>query len=214
MHPYVFLFVGLTLLFNFVPAVADESTPAANQWSQWRGPTNVGTADPTATPPTTWSETENVRWKTALPGLGHSSPIVWADKVFVTTAVAEGETQPPKFSGAPGAHDNLPVRQSHSFLALALNREDGKIEWKVKLENVMPHEGAHNTASLASASPATDGQHLYVCFGSHGLGCLDFAGNIIWKRSLGRMNSKHGHGEGATPALFENRLIVNWDHEG
>lgn len=197
--------------------LSDPTTPIAvapTDWPQWRGPLGSGAAHAGANPPATWSESENVLWKKSLPGLGHSTPVVFRDYVFVTTAIAKGEKQPPKFSGAPGAHDNLPVTQAHSFEVLALARESGQILWQRQLHHAMPHEGAHHTASLASASPATDGQHVYVCFGSHGIGCLDFEGHVVWKRDLGRMHSKHGHGEGATPALFGDRLVVNWDHEG
>jgi len=202
--------VAILLLLLFLDFAEAEETG----WTQWRGPTGTGAAVKDANPPETWSETENIRWKTKLPGLGHSSPVVAGDLVFVTTAIPQGETQPSKFSGAPGAHDNLPVKQAHSFVTIAINRDDGKIAWQTKLGNAMPHEGAHNTASLASASPSTDGKHVYVSFGSHGFGCLDLQGNIVWQKSLGRMNTKHGHGEGASPALFGDRLVVNWDHEG
>ncbi len=200
------------LLYLFLCAF--DASAEEPGWTQWRGPSGTGAATNDATPPVTWSETENIRWKTKLPGLGHSSPIIAGDLVVVTTAIPEGKKQAPKYSGAPGAHDNLPVEQAHSFVTIAVNRVDGKIAWSTKLNNSMPHEGAHNSASLASASPATNGKHIYVSFGSHGLGCLDLTGKIVWQKSLGRMNTKHGHGEGATPALFDDRLVVNWDHEG
>lgn len=193
---------------------SENATTSSQDWPQWRGPTGTGAADPSAKPPTTWSESVNLRWKTAIPGLGHSSPIVLGSRVFVTTAVADGETQPPTFSGAPGAHDNLPVRQAHSFYVLALDRKTGDILWKSKLANVMPHEGGHHTGSLASASPVADDLHVYASFGSHGIGCYDMAGKLVWSRNLGRMQSKHGHGEGASPLLYDGRLFVNWDHEG
>ena len=191
-----------------------EANPAEpSHWPQWRGPTGTGAADD-AEPPIDWSETENVRWKVALPGRGHSTPVVWGDRVFVTTAEPFGDQLPPRTSGAPGAHDNRSVTQRHRFVLLCLQRRDGKTLWRRDLHEALPHEGGHNTASLASASPLTDGHHVFAFFGSHGLFCLDLNGTPVWNKQLGRMNSKHGHGEGASPVLYKQTLIVNWDHEG
>ena len=189
-------------------ASAQETT----NWPQWRGPNGTGVA-PDADPPTTWAPSQNVRWKTALPGRGHSTPIVWGDRVFVTTAIPFGEKLPAKMSGRPGAHDNLPVDSAHQFVVIAINRADGSILWQTKVQQAVPHEGGHYTASLASASPATDGKHLYAFFGSYGLYCLDTEGKVLWRKQLGKMHSKHGHGEGSSPALRGDTLIVNWDHE-
>ncbi|MFK7766002.1 MAG: PQQ-binding-like beta-propeller repeat protein [Mariniblastus sp.] len=184
-----------------------------NNWGQWRGPLGTGASE-TATPPIQWSETENVRWKVELPGLGHSTPVVWEQTVVVTTAIPFGEKFPPIADGAPGSHDNLKVSQKFKFVAIAFNRADGKIKWERELHSAIPHEGAHVSASLASASPVTDGKHIIVSFGTYGIYCLDFSGNVVWKKSLGKMNTKHAHGEGASPGLHGDTVIVNWDHEG
>ena len=182
-------------------------------WPQWRGPRGSGVA-PHADPPTQWSEEENIRWKIELPGRGHSTPVVWGDLVFVTTAIPYGDALPPRESDAPGAHDNLPVTHRHEFVVLAINRSDGAIAWKTTVNRALPHDQGHYTASLASSSPVTDGEHLFTFFGSHGLFCLDLAGNVVWQTDLGQMQTKHGHGEGSTPALYGDTLVVNWDHEG
>lgn len=183
------------------------------EWPQWRGPRGTGVA-PRANPPVEWSESRNVRWKTDLPGLGHSSPIVWRHRVFLTSAVPVGEKLESRYSGAPGAHDNLPVTQRHQFVVLAVDRKSGRIVWEETLKTALPHEGGHYTGSLASASPVTDGEHLFAFFGSQGLYCLNFDGELRWEKDLGRMNSKHGHGEGSSPALHGDTIVVNWDHEG
>ena len=86
--------------------------------------------------------------------------------------------------------------------------------WQRALHEALPHEGAHFSASLASASPVTDGQHIYFFFGSYGLYCLDYEGNTVWSKQLGTQNTKHGHGEGSSPVLHNNSLVINWDHEG
>ena len=195
-----------------LPVVADDES-ALDYWPQWRGPLGTGVA-PNADPPVTWSERRNIRWKVALPGRGHSTPIIWGDRVFLTTAVPHGEALQPRYSGAPGAHDNLPVTRHHKFVVLAISRRDGEIVWQRTVSEGHPHEGGHYTGSLASASPVTDGEDLFAFFGSHGLYCLDLEGRLRWKIDLGRMRTKHGHGEGSSPALYGDTLIINWDHQG
>lgn len=206
--------VRLTVIVVWLVAIGISSIAAVDaHWPQWRGPNGTGAATVDATPPTTWTDTENVAWKTAIPGRGHSTPIIWGDRIFLTTAIPTGRKLAPKMSGRPGAHDNLPVDSAHQFVVIAINRDDGAIAWQKPVHEVVPHEGGHNTASLASASPVTDGQNVYAFFGSHGLFCLDFDGNVVWEKQLGKMHSKHGHGEGSSPALFDGTLLVNWDHE-
>ena len=185
---------------------------APMNWPQWRGPSGTGVAID-ADPPTEWSETKNIRWKTPLPGRGHSSPIVFGDRVFVTAAVPVGPKLPPRPSGRPGAHDNLPVDHEYRFVVIAINRADGSVVWEKTVHQAVPIEGGHYTASLASASPVTDGVHVFAYFGSHGLYCLDFDGNLVWEKQLGEMHTKHGHGEGSSPALSDDTLLINWDHE-
>lgn len=207
-----FVSVLLTLA-SCMPLVGDDAQDRQNTWPEWRGPIATGFA-PNADPPTEWSESKNVAWKTRIPGLGHSSPIVWGDRVFLTSAVPIGAAMEPKFSGAPGAHDNLPVTHRHEFRFVAVDRSSGKIVADRNLRTALPHEGAHYTSSLASASAVTDGKHVFVSFGSQGVYCVDIDGNVKWEKQLGKLNTKHGHGEGSSPTLFEDTLIVNSDHEG
>ena len=191
------------------PARADRLA----QWPNWRGPLSTGVA-PLADPPTEWDETKNICWRTAIPGFGHSSPVVWNDRIFVTSAIPVGDALPPRPSQAPGAHDNLPVTHHQRFVVLAVDRLSGDIAWQTTVGELLPHETWHVSASAASASPVTDGEHLFAFFGSYGLTCLDFEGTIVWQQDLGDMFVKHGHGEGASPALYGETLVVNWDHEG
>lgn len=192
------------------PSLGEE----VSHWPHWRGPTMNGAAAAMANPPITWSESRNLRWKTPLSGLGHSTPVIWGDRIFLTTARPIGEPlERPVPDTAPGAHDNHPVTNRYQFVALAVDRVGGRILWEKSLHEALPHEGAHYTASLASASPAADGRHVFVFFGSYGLYCLDHDGGVVWQKSLGRMRSKHGHGEGSSPVLSGDMLVVNWDHE-
>ncbi len=199
--------VAITMLIS-LGAVANDS----QNWPQWRGPEGNGVAED-ARPQTEWSATENISWKTALPGRGHSTPVIWGDRIFLTTAIPVGEKLPPKMSGRPGEHDNLPIDSEYQFVVLAVSRDSGKILWTKVVHQAVPVEAGHYTASLASASPVTDGERVYAHFGSHGLHCLDMDGNILWQKEFGVMHSKHGHGEGASPALHGDSLIINWDHE-
>ena len=180
-------------------------------WAQWRGPLGAGFA-PNAQPPIEWSETKNIRWKTELPGKGHSTPVVWGDRIFLTSAIPQGEQVKPRFV-RPGAHDNFDMTQKHEFIVLAVDRKTGKIVWKETVHKAVPHEAGHISASLASASPVTDGERMFAFFGSYGLYCLDTAGKLLWKKELGEMHTKHGHGEGSSPALHGDTLIINWDDE-
>ncbi len=198
-----------------LPSAADALETSTDErdlyWPQWRGPLATGVA-PHADPPVRWSETENVRWKVELPGKGHSTPIVWGDRVFLTAAIAVGEASRPEVRA--GAHDNLPATRRQQLVVLALDRRDGSVLWRRTVGEVVPHEGGHYTASFASASPVTDGERLYAFFGSHGLYALDLDGNLLWQLDLGDMETKHGHGEGSSPVLFDDTLVLNWDHEG
>jgi len=182
-------------------------------WPQWRGPLGNGVA-PHADPPLEWSESQSISWKVTLPGKGHSTPVVWGDRVFVTTAVAAGEAVEPGYSGAVNAHDEDPVTQRHRFVVMALSRSDGKVLWERTVREQLPHAGGHYTASLASNSPVTDGNFLFAFFGSYGLYCLSVDGKLIWETDLGQMDTLHGHGEGSSPALYGDTLVINWDHEG
>jgi outer membrane protein assembly factor BamB len=205
------LLLALPCLFA---APTDGDSPRVDPlhaWGQWRGPLGTGFA-PNAQPPVEWSEIKNICWKTELPGKGHSTPIVWGDRIFMTTAIPFGEPVKPRFV-RPGAHDNFDSTKNHEFVALAVDRKTGKILWQMTLHKTVPHEAGHISASLASASPVTDGERIFAFFGSYGLYCLDTNGKLLWKKDLGEMHSKHGHGEGSSPALHGDTLIINWDDE-
>ncbi|MCI0683574.1 MAG: PQQ-like beta-propeller repeat protein [Gemmataceae bacterium] len=206
------LVATLVILSAFTLAAADsDSVEPPHAWPQWRGPLATGVA-PHAQPPVEWSETKNLRWKIALPGKGHSTPIVWGDRIFLTSAIPYGDSVKPRFV-RPGAHDNLALTQAHEFAVLAVSRKTGKILWQQTVHKQVPHEAGHVTASMASASPVTDGALVIASFGSYGLYCLDTTGKLLWQKQLGEMHTKHGHGEGSSPVLHGDTVVVNWDHE-
>lgn len=190
-----------------IPATAREG------WHQWRGPSATGVAAD-ADPPISWSETENIRFKLELPGLGYGTPIVVGERIYLTAAIAVGPHGKPVPDDAPGAHDNATVTQRHEFVALAVDRDAGQIVWQRKLHTQLPHQGYHKSSALAAASMVTDGERLYAFFGSYGLYCLNTKGEVQWQKNLGDMQIKHGHGEGCSPVLHGDTVVVNWDHEG
>jgi hypothetical protein len=207
--------VGMLVIAGLLSAAAAAErggAEAQDDWPQWRGPLGTGVA-PNARPPVEWSDTKNIRWKVALPGKGHSTPIVWSDRIYLTAAVPYGEPVAAKFPERPGAHDNLAKTRHHEFVVLAVRRRDGTVLWQRTVHKDLPHEAGHMTASLASASPVTDGERVFASFGSNGLYCLDTDGKLLWQKNLGQMHSKHGHGEGSSPALHGETLVINWDHE-
>lgn len=204
---------SLSRAFIAVALLLAHADQGMSEWPQWRGPLGTGVA-PNSNPPTEWDSENNHRWKTKIDGEGHSTPIVSDDLIFVTTAVPIGPALAPRASGRPGAHDNRMVTSMYEFQAWAIDLKTGAVQWKKTLTRAIPLEGGHNTASLASASPVTDGERFFAYFGSHGLYCLNREGEVLWKKDLGKMHTKHGHGEGASPALHGNTIVVNWDHEG
>ncbi len=189
---------------------------ANDQWPQWRGPLLNGTS-PTADPPLKWSETQNVKWKTKVPGFGTSTPIVWGQHVFILTA--EASTNSPAAAQTAEAAASPPGRSqkplvAHRFSVLCYSRDTGKLLWEKSARDVTPHEGHHTDHGFASASPCVDGQRLIAYFGSRGLHCYDLEGNLQWSKDLGRMRTRNSFGEGASPALYRDSVVVNWDDEG
>ena len=212
-HRFLTCICCLVLASTFATAGDAQDFVRLQNWAEWRGPLRTGVA-PFADPPVEWNEKKNIRWKVQMPGLGHSSPIVWQDSVFLTTAVPYGPQLDPVPVTAPGAHDNVAVTQKHRFVVICINRTDGTIRWQTVVNDILPHEGGHDTGSLASASPITDGQRVYAHFGSYGLYALNFDGRLLWKRDPGKMQSKHAHGEGSSPSFHNGTLVINADHEG
>ncbi len=183
------------LLLSCSPAMADN-------WPHWRGEQGNGVST-TAEPPREWSTTKNVAWKVPIAGRGSGSPIVWEDQLFVVTA-AESPNQP-RAANQPG---QLPLLQ---FQLLCFDRASGNLVWQRTAVEAVPHQRTHATHGFASASPCTDGQHVYAHFGSRGLYCYTLDGELIWQRDFGRMTTRSSFGEGSSPTLVDDMIIVPWD---
>ena len=201
---------GLILAFQ-------TSTDVEKNWPEWRGPYGNGIAA-NGDFPLEWSETKNIKWKIAIPGKGHSTPIIWGDKIYVSTAVEtdkEGKPEEPEEGALHGR--GMPTTRTtkiHKFVVLALNKSDGKTLWQTTVKEEWPQEGTHEFGSWASNSPLTDGENIYAYFGSRGLYCLDMEGKVKWERNFGQLNKRMNFGEGSSPALYGDKIVVTWDHEG
>jgi outer membrane protein assembly factor BamB len=194
---------------------ADPGPDVLNNWHQWRGPLADGTA-PRGDPPVTWSEDSNVKWKAALTGRGSATPVVWGNRVFVVTAVKTDRVAGPGDIPKPDPRFETrtnPPMNFYKFNVLCFDRASGKLLWEKTAAEKVPHEGHHPSHSYAASSPTTDGRFLYVSFGSFGIFCYDFAGNLKWQRDLGRMHTRLGWGEAVTPVVHGNSLLLNYDQE-
>jgi outer membrane protein assembly factor BamB len=212
MRSVAIFFVCASLLSASTAIAAND---AWNQnWPQWRGPTGNGVAI-ASDAPVKWSETENIRWKTNITGRGHATPIIWGEKVFTLSAAeTDRKGDAPGGDGGAFAGRVKSTDRIHQYLVSCLDRRTGKVIWQHTARQEMPHEGHFRIrGSFASASPVTDGEHLYVFFGSAGLYCYDFDGNLVWETDLGKFHMRRSFGEGASPGLHGNTLFINGDQE-
>lgn len=214
------LFAILFLLLALMPLAMNSvaiTSAVEDHWPQWRGPFFNGMARGGA--PTEWSDTKNVKWKVPIAGRGFSTPVVWGDKIFLTTAVPTGKLDEATAAAASQRRTNpnggTGEGQEHKFLVLCLDRKTGKTVWERVAKTAFPHDGYHRTyGSLASNSPITDGKFLYVSFGSRGIYCYDLDGKLIWEKDLGvKLRMRNQFGEGVAPMLAGNNLVVNFDQE-
>jgi outer membrane protein assembly factor BamB len=202
----------------FGGVVVRGADPAVDQrWAGWRGPGGQGIAGATGLP-TEWSETKNVAWKTPIPGKGHSSPVVWGDRIFLTTAI-DGDVVPgakavPHLDeGKEFVHpDAIGADRKHRFEVLAIDARTGKVLWERVAFEGTPYDSAHRKASFASPTAVTDGQRVYAFFGSEGLYAYDFLGKLLWKAAMPGI-ANMGVGYGTSPVLHQGLLIVQCDED-
>ena len=189
----------------------------ADNWHQWRGSNATGVSS-TADPPIVWSEGQNIKWKVAIEGQGTTTPIIWGDKVFVLTAINTGIKDPsipdPEDQPKTNFFDIKRPNAQHAYVVLCLDRNSGKEVWRQVATTKIPHEGAHNDNDFASASPTTDGERLYCWFGSAGMFCYDLDGKKLWERDLGEAKVGSSLGEGCSPVVHDNKLVIVRDHAG
>lgn len=195
---------------------ADEKP--SGTWPQFRGQNASGVAEgsPLAAK---WDATkgENILWKAATPGLGFSSPVIWGDQIFLTTAVSEGDKQASLKVGLYG--DITPVSDDtpQSFRVLSLDKNTGKIRWEKEAHKGVPKIKRHTKASHANCSPATDGKHVVAFFGSEGLYCYDMNGELRWKQDLGVLDAGYyvvpaaQWGFASSPVIYGDKVYLQCD---
>jgi len=203
--------IGLVILAaTTLFAISETPEEAEKFWAQWRGPYATGVST-LAEPPLEWSETKNVKWKVEIPGRGSASPVVWGDRIFLLTAVPVNAT--PADSHSP--RGGIQPRDMHRFIVLAIDRKDGRVIWERVATETPPHEASHqDNGTWASSSAVTDGERVYAWFESRGMFVYDLNGKLLWQKDLGDKRMRNQFGEGSTPALHGNRLVIVWDQQG
>lgn len=183
-----------------------------DNWPQFRGPGARGVADG-ASFPERWSATENVAWKTDIPGRGWSSPVVWGGCVFLTTVINRGESEPPKKGLYLGGNRPQPAASVHEWWVYCLDLESGNVRWKEKVHEGQPSSPIHIKNSYASETPVTDGEQVYFYFGNIGVFAYDLDGKRGWSKTMEPHNTRYGWGTAASPVLHGDRLYIVNDNE-
>jgi outer membrane protein assembly factor BamB len=163
--------------------------------------------------PDTWSTTENVVWKTEIPGSGWSSPVVWGEKIFLTSVLREGKGEEPIKGLYFGGNRLTPPRDVHRWMVYAIYWATGKVLWERQAHQGVPESPHHVKTTYASETPATDGERLYAYFGNVGLFCYDLDGKELWSRKFGVFPIVFGWGTAASPVLHKDRVYVVNDNE-
>ncbi len=203
---------GILLILSGILLAQDKSVDYDKNWPNWRGPFANGIS-PDGNPPLTWSESKNVKWKVPIPGTGYATPITWGDQIFLLTAVDMGGQNQDEPQQGGRRRRSKQTKNVHKFDVISLNRLTGKIQWQKTVAEEVPQEGTHQFGSWASNSPVTDGENIYAYFGSRGLFCLDLKGNLKWQRDFGQMEKRNSFGEGSSPVLYKDKIVVLWDQE-
>jgi outer membrane protein assembly factor BamB len=215
------------------PRVANQSTPARDptpaiedkggkavtprNWPSFRGDHASGVADG-QWPPVVWDADKrlNIRWKTPIPGLGHSCPIVWGERVFVTTAIS-GDPKAKVKTGLFGDVKSVPDKTRHRWCVYCLDKRTGRIVWEKTAHEGVPRVKRHTKSTHANPTAVTDGSRVVACFGSEGIYCYDFEGKLLWQKQLGLLDSgwfydpDYQWGFGSSPIIYQGLVIVQCD---
>jgi outer membrane protein assembly factor BamB len=210
---------ALAVAASVVLLGASAPAPLDPNWPQWRGPDGLGVSAASSYAEE-WSPDKNIAWKAAVPGRGHSSPVVWGNRLFITTSIegdlVPGHTAPDHlgFDMKPGyLHpDSVGVDRKNTLKVLAYDTKGGKLLWERTSYDGLMYDNRHRKNTYASPTVATDGQLVYAFFEAAGLYAYDFDGKLVWQKSLGNI-AKAGLGPGTSPIVFENLLILQVDQE-
>jgi outer membrane protein assembly factor BamB len=207
-----FIFAAAVMALVAVAAVIIAGAEVrTTNWPQFRG-SQAGVAADDPALPETWSDTENVAWKTEIPGVGWSSPVVWGDHIFVTSAVNTAESDRPK-AREYTAREVAPTAAAHRWMVYDLDFSTGAIRWQREVGSAVPNQPRHLKNSYASETPATDGQRVYAYFGSIGLFAFDMNGKPVWSKPIGPFKMRQGWGAAASPIVYQNQVYLVNDNE-
>jgi len=200
------------LILILLVTVSSQTTSADDRWPQFRGPGSRGISD-NAGLPTSWNTTENVAWVTDIPGLGWSSPIVWDGTAYLTAVVSTDLVEDPQGGLYRGTETWLPSREEHRWLVYAIDVETGAVKWEREIYRGTPEGGHHLKNTLASETPVTDGESVYVYFGNVGVFSLDTNGAVQWSHEIAPSDARLGWGTAASPVLYRDRLYIVNDND-
>ena len=200
------------MVWATIVLAATVSVRGQTNWPQFRGPGARGTATGEGLPGR-WSATENVAWKADLPGRGWSSPIVWGNRIFLTTVVNLGSSEEPKKGLYFGGNRPTPPDSIHQWKVICLDLGTGDLVWSRQVHEGRPQSAIHLKNSFASETPVTDGTRVYCYFGNIGIFCFDLDGNEIWRKAIEPHPTRFGWGTAASPVLHGDRLYVVNDND-
>ncbi|MBI4663377.1 MAG: PQQ-binding-like beta-propeller repeat protein [Verrucomicrobia bacterium] len=195
------------MLLSAIPAKTADSV-----WPQFRGPGALGVQEVKGLPEA-WGNDQNIAWKTTIPGYGWSSPIVWGEKVFLTSVIKDGEVETPKKGLYFGGERPTPSKDVHHWNVYCLELRTGKLLWEKEVLQGPPAGSLHLKNTYASETPVTDGERVYAYFGNVGLFCLDFEGKEIWSQRFAAHKTRNGWGTAASPVLHGDKVFVVNDNE-
>lgn len=211
-----FLFAGCRVrigLISLVLLTLASSIVAGENWSRFRGPGGLGLAADDPDLPEAWAPDKNVAWKTPIPGLGWSSPIVWDGKIFLTTAVPDGASEGPKKGLYLDGERPEPPKITHHWWVYCLKLADGSVLWKQEVHSGVPPKGRHIKNTFASETPVADAERVYAYFGNIGVFALSHSGDLLWECKLPAYDTTHGWGTASSPALYKDRLFIVHDND-
>ncbi|PYT31010.1 MAG: serine/threonine protein kinase [Acidobacteria bacterium] len=195
------------ILLSFLVALE-----AGDHWPQFRGPQSTGVAEDPALPDT-WSTTRNVVWKAGIPGSGWSSPVVWGDRIFVTSVISSVEPEAPKKGLYFGGNREGTPSDEHRWMVYAVDWKSGKILWEREVHRGVPRSSHHLKNTYASETPVTDGERVYAYFGNIGLFVFDMDGKPVWSQHWGPFRTRYGWGTAASPVLQKERIYIVNDND-
>ena len=205
----LFAFALVFAAFTFLPVAS--TAPGNVNWPQFRGVGSLGVAeDPNL--PDKWSTTENVAWKTEIPGVGWSSPIVWGDNIFLTSVISADSKEAPKKGLYFGGERPAP-KDEHRWVVYAVSFKTGKVLWEKEVHRGAPAFSRHLKNSYASETPVTDGERLYAYFGNLGIFCFDLKGKLLWEQKWDARKTRFGWGTAASPIVHKDQLYLLNDND-